>query len=70
MNRSDSNCAPDVPVRLGINDKNVTWEMGKAMLSIGAVLIVIYATASIAMRNTHKKIDLALNKKLNKKVAV
>lgn len=60
----------DLKAFFGINDKIVTWEMGKAMLSIGAVLTVIYATASIAMRNTHKKIDLALNKKLNKKVAV
>lgn len=60
---------PIVREFFGINP-DITWEMGKAMLSICAALLAIYTALGISTRNLHKKIDLGLNRRLNKKVAV
>ena len=53
----------------GVNN-DITAEMGKALASICAVLAALYAAVSIPTRNLHTKIDLALNGRLKKKVAV
>ena len=62
----------DVPFLLdffGI-EHNVTTEMIKALSAIAAVMAAIYAVLSVTTRNVHKKIDLSLNNRLKKQVAV
>lgn len=50
--------------------RDITAEMGKAVAAIVAVIAVIYVGVSIATRNLDKTIDLKLNEKMKKKVAV
>lgn len=50
--------------------RDITAEMGKAIAAIIAVIAVIYVTVSILTRNLDKTIDLKLNEKMKKKVAV
>lgn len=62
----------DVPFLLdffGI-EHNVTTEMIKALSAIAAVMTAIYTLLSVTTRNVHTKIDLSLNKRLKKQVAV
>lgn len=62
----------DVPFLLdffGI-EHNVTTEMIKALSAIAAVMTAIYTVLSVTTRNVHKKIDLSLNNRLKKQVAV
>lgn len=62
----------DVPFLLdffGI-EHNVTTEMIKALSAIAAVMTAIYTLLSVTTRNVHKKIDLSLNNRLKKQVAV
>lgn len=62
----------DVPFLLdffGI-EHNVTTEMIKALSAIAAVMTAIYTLLSVTTRNVHTKIDLSLNNRLKKQVAV
>lgn len=50
--------------------RDVTVEMVEAIAAIFAVIAAVYIVISVATRNLHKTIDLKLNGKMKKKVAV
>ena len=51
-------------------DNDITSEMGGAIAGICAVLAAVYAAVSVPTRDLNKRIDLSLNSKLKRKVAV
>ena len=50
--------------------RDVTAKMGEAIAAIVAVIAVVYVGVSWLTRDLDKKIDLKLNEKFKKKVAV
>ncbi len=51
-------------------DNDITSGMGGAIAGICAVLAAVYAAVSVPTRDLNKRIDLSLNSKLKRKVAV